>query len=103
MPKDDQPLLAEKRTHLAEKRTEMAHERTILAYLRTAATVILFGVAFLGAAQDWGVFFTYAGWTSIMVGIFILIIVFFRTLKHSRELRVIKEFFAKHIRFKLKK
>jgi uncharacterized membrane protein YidH (DUF202 family) len=98
-----QELFTEKVSHLAEKRTEMAHERTILAYIRTAATIILFGIAFIGSSKTWGNFFFYLGWIAIGIGLLILIMVIFRTLKHSREIKTIKDFFSGLINFRFKR
>ena len=93
-------LLAEKRTHLAEKRTELSYERTIMAYVRTSLTVILFGIAFIGLAKD--KFFLYSGISAILVGLLIMAVAFLRAVKHSAEMRKLKEFFSK-VKYKFRK
>jgi uncharacterized membrane protein YidH (DUF202 family) len=85
--------LPDKNTELSEKRTEMAYERTVLAYLRTSATIILFGVAFLGFAETRSEFLFYAGIVSISVGVFFGFIAFHRGLVHLKEINRIKEYF----------
>lgn len=86
----------DKQTELAQKRTEMAYERTVLAYLRTSATIILFGIAFLGFTKEKGFLF-YAGIVSIVIGVSLGIIALDRTFKHSREIKLIKYYFVEKI------
>jgi len=93
--------LSEKTTHLAEKRTELAYERTIMSYIRTGATVILFGIAFLGMSPEKGDFLYWAGIISVIVGLFIMLFAFKRAIKHSKEIRKVKKFFEK-IKYKFK-
>jgi uncharacterized membrane protein YidH (DUF202 family) len=95
-------LLAEKRTHLAQKRTELAHERTIMSYFRTAATIILFGIAFLGLSKTGADLLFYSGVAAVTLGLLLFVVAIFRSVKHSREINRIKEFFAKVIKFKFK-
>ncbi|MFH1064977.1 MAG: DUF202 domain-containing protein [Nanoarchaeota archaeon] len=100
---DDIKLMAEKRTHLAEKRTELAHERTVLAYLRTAATIILFGIAFIGLSGARGDFFFYAGRTAVAMGVLFLIAAAISGLRHSHEISLIRTFFEKAVHFTFRK
>jgi len=96
-------LMYEKLTHLAEKRTELAQERTINAYVRTAATVILFGMAFVGFSGEQGAFFLYGGWIAIFVGFGFIVQSIKQSVKHSKDLARIKRFFARLIEFEFKR
>jgi len=96
-------LLAERTTHLAEKRTQLSYERTILSYIRTAATVILFGIAFLGLSKMGGDFFNSAGLVSIVVGSLFLLFATISAFKHFHEINKIVHFFEKVIAFRFNK
>ncbi len=81
--------------YLAEKRTELAQERTVLAYFRTAASLFLFGIAFIGFQEQAKVLY-YSGRVAIVLGIIFVIIALMRGWKHQIELLQIKERF-KHL------
>jgi uncharacterized membrane protein YidH (DUF202 family) len=93
MPKDDV------QAHLAHKRTELAQERTILAYLRTAASFLLFGIAFLGFREH-SLIFLYGGYGAISLGVFFVITVVYRGLKHKEEIELIQKIFKFKVRHK---
>jgi uncharacterized membrane protein YidH (DUF202 family) len=82
-------------TCLARKRTELAQERTALAYFRTAASLALFGVAFLGFSGQ-SRFFRWVGIFSLIAGALFLLIALHRGMKHQKEINEFKEFF--HLR-----
>ena len=96
-------LLSEKRTHLAEKRTELSYERTVLAYIRTAATIIMFGVAFLGLSENKGDMLFYSGLIAITLGVLFLVVAMISGTKHLKEIRNISFFFKHLVDFKFKK
>ncbi|MBD3310181.1 hypothetical protein GF351_03100 [Candidatus Woesearchaeota archaeon] len=88
-------ILAEKRTQLAEVRTELAYKRTMSADMRTTATLVLFGIAFIGFSEfSWDFFFT-AGVAAIILGVIYLVSALRVGLKHSRKIRIIKDVFNK--------
>ncbi|MFH2028489.1 MAG: DUF202 domain-containing protein [Nanoarchaeota archaeon] len=88
-------LLAEQRTHLAQIRTELAYKRTINADLRTSATMILFGIAFIGFSKDRWDFFFISGICAIIVGIIFIVTGAKEWVKHSNRIQDAKEFFEK--------
>ncbi len=102
MPKQEE-LFAERTTHLAEKRTELAYERTMLSYLRTAATLILFGLGFLGLSEVKGDFFNYTGIAAIIVGATLLLFSIRSAIVHSQEIKKVKDFFENLVKFRFKK
>ncbi len=93
-------ILADKRTQLAEIRTELAYRRTISADLRTTATMVLFGVAFLGFAEEKGSFFMISGAIAILVGIVFLLGALNSWMLHSKQISLIKVFFDKMLKAK---
>ena len=96
--------MAEKRdeiANLAHKRTELAHERTLLSYFRTSATLLLFGVAFLGFREK-SPFYLYGGWVAIVLGILFIIVAIHRALHHQREIRKIERIFKMKLLHKKK-
>lgn len=72
-------------TRLAQKRTELAQERTILSYFRTAASLILFGFAFIGFQQD-SRFLFFTGLIAIVIGVIFLLAALYRGARHRKEI-----------------
>lgn len=96
-------LLAEKRTHLAEIRTRLAYRRNMSADLRTSATLMLFGIAFIGfSEQRWDFFFN-SGITAVSVGIIYMIAALRILIETSKKIRSVVNFFEHKINFRYKR
>ena len=70
---------------LALKRTQLA--RTILAMIRTSISLMLPGIAFIGFADKSEIFYP-IGISSIIVGIFFLILTIRFYIKHTKGLSI---------------
>jgi uncharacterized membrane protein YidH (DUF202 family) len=72
---------------LALKRTQLARDRTILAMIRTSISLMLPGIAFIGFADKSKIFYP-IGITSIITGIFFLILTIRFYIKHNNGLSI---------------